>query len=1285
MDPQALKDRLQRHTAAVDAIRVTSDLHPSVRAGIAKQLDGIAEDVERDVTPAVRAASDPALSDELARLYRGMAMINSWLEGRKELGRAWIDRAAEFATSDVLRDLVTADQNGLRDGEAFEGIRSLCQRGLVDKARRQLVKRRKSTADPVMKKRIDEFLADPRNFIAPIRSAPSMMTYNGVGTMLHGERDRKADGSYVATLCIVFLFIPLIPLRSYLVQRVQQGWRFYGRVPLSPFAFWWRRLILLGPLLFGLGAWGVDAYDASPRVREERALSAAGDQIGRRDYAGALKTLKPLAWTGSESRSARMKELWGKALTAALEEIDGPERASRFLASSGATARELNRPLDARQAAAADAALKRLASGPESAPSTLNLIAWLCALSPEYTGKQADLALRACAGSKDPQLLAGAVDLCVAASRPCPPEILRALKEALLRSGHPTWNADAVTYLRAADPADARPVLLARLETPWKGAGLKEDLSALANLPEPFRRLCSADAERDPAKRAELLEKAAEAAGLPEPEQSWHRLGVARRLAKTYGELNEADPVHWPIAKAHPWAVRAAELAPDDAEARVTAVRYLVQDGDFDKAIALGTPALQEPKTALLVGIATARSGKPEDAAKLLRPIVERDLPAYVAGVREWNEATENKTNNTWRSLTLGTAPQAIIRSLNSLPQDKAQLQAARWVQEQVDRDPQITALSAKVRQLGDIHTAATELAMIELGLGQSLAKGPARQARLEAAEHLFLELRKVLGNDPHQELQLGQVYFWLGKDKEGAEIFDKLEQTADGPLLYKMGEIYRNLARMDTARRVLERAYEKSSGEEKEDIALTRAITNTSKEDRLLWLKKADPKSSRVRVEIDQAEAEIDMEAGRFDEAVPALKRVAAYYAGLPERTMVLNNGALIQFDLARSTGDQKYHMEALRLMRRAHESSPEDAIVLSNYVYELQQAGVAALAGNALRADLLHETPHVQWMDFVEPRPTPEETAVKAKAQPELRRSAELGVRSTVLSPDGTTGYQTQIYFLRLTRDAAGIRRLREQVESRPAPHKEDEQGEETRAPGAKVEARKKALERSLTRWEQLLPGLRKAGHAPSLAYALMSSAGIRLDAALHHVGNETFELALRDAEEAVSVYDCAATRHGEVWIRMQQASVLYAARDSSFAEWLKESPEEEASLLLFFYLRKNPETAAGFRRMEETRRAARAAADLFARNPRHSWARGWSWLRMAGDGAEEEARKIFLGNPTALEEYRIDWLLVPGSFEEAGAAWLAAELAGDTDLIAKIAASMRAKKQIPRYFKE
>lgn len=48
-------------------------------------------------------------------------------------------------------------------------------------------------------------------------------TLNGCGTSFYGKRHPAEDGSYVTTLWVTFLWVPLIPLRSYRVRPVGKG------------------------------------------------------------------------------------------------------------------------------------------------------------------------------------------------------------------------------------------------------------------------------------------------------------------------------------------------------------------------------------------------------------------------------------------------------------------------------------------------------------------------------------------------------------------------------------------------------------------------------------------------------------------------------------------------------------------------------------------------------------------------------------------------------------------------------------------------------------------------------------------------------------------------------------------------------------------------------------------------------------------------------------------------------------------------------------------------------
>jgi hypothetical protein len=76
---------------------------------------------------------------------------------------------------------------------------------------------------------------------------PPLFTFNGIGIALYGSRDfDQATGTYVASACLVVLFIPIFILGSYRVANAQSSgwfsgssWHVLGRVPLSPLARGW--------------------------------------------------------------------------------------------------------------------------------------------------------------------------------------------------------------------------------------------------------------------------------------------------------------------------------------------------------------------------------------------------------------------------------------------------------------------------------------------------------------------------------------------------------------------------------------------------------------------------------------------------------------------------------------------------------------------------------------------------------------------------------------------------------------------------------------------------------------------------------------------------------------------------------------------------------------------------------------------------------------------------------------------------------------------------------------
>ena len=131
------------------------------------------------------------------------------------------------------------------------------------KARKALVQAARTERNPERALLQKKHAANFRLWLEPLRGTPSMFTFNGFGTMLYGKHQKEADSSFIATLWIVLLFVPIWPLASYLVTKAQpRGWHFLAKAPRPPFAQVMQRLVVVA-LVALVVLTGVLLYDAS--------------------------------------------------------------------------------------------------------------------------------------------------------------------------------------------------------------------------------------------------------------------------------------------------------------------------------------------------------------------------------------------------------------------------------------------------------------------------------------------------------------------------------------------------------------------------------------------------------------------------------------------------------------------------------------------------------------------------------------------------------------------------------------------------------------------------------------------------------------------------------------------------------------------------------------------------------------------------------------------------------------------------------------------------------------
>jgi hypothetical protein len=149
-----------------------------------------------------------------------------------------LDRSPELA---LLAERSPALRKAIERGRPLDAYRALYWATKLGRLKGELA----ATAKTLLGQR--------RVFFKPLAGAPTMFTYNGIGTSLYGRSDFDGhDGTYVATLFAVVLFVPVFPIASYLVRDAsnagRRAWTFMAKVPLDAASHLWQRTIATGIL-----------------------------------------------------------------------------------------------------------------------------------------------------------------------------------------------------------------------------------------------------------------------------------------------------------------------------------------------------------------------------------------------------------------------------------------------------------------------------------------------------------------------------------------------------------------------------------------------------------------------------------------------------------------------------------------------------------------------------------------------------------------------------------------------------------------------------------------------------------------------------------------------------------------------------------------------------------------------------------------------------------------------------------------------------------------------------
>ncbi len=958
-----------------------------------KKIDELKSTLAEDIEPRFREAIEEAEDTELAPMIRRrtahlFADAAAVLQASGDGIRAGdlLRKAEGFASDPEHREELVAAQ---KEPAVFARLilaRWFLSEGRFDEADKAAKRVRRETKQRALDARAKKLLGGPR----PLRGGPpSLFTLNGFGTGLYGERDRDAEGSYVATLCICFLFIPVFPLAAYRVMRVDtRTYRFFAKEKLSSFARAVQAILGLG-IACGIGGAALNGWLESTDHKAEVALDGAKGAEKKGDDGAAIEAYAHVV-RDFPSTSAAVREAADAIARLAAKKIPSPctlesLEAVRREASSFSSLRE-----EVRTAAVGTPLAKRLDAcateigdaDDDHARAALRVL---------------DLAGETAAGTPDAKWVEErritarrTFALKSAAERP-----LLALAE-LAKLGDKESIAAAKKLVFGLDDA-------LRVEA-------KVDVERWAR---------SARSDRDSEGANEAIAALAKASAANEADEKLIAAGDEKAIAKAAAD----HPADQTLAV----AVAGQKRAHGDDKAAIEILSKLGAPGHL-------TGAAQE-----MLANAHADAGDLAKADAILSALVDERLPAFQDAQRAYGAAADAAQRKITDGLRADVVPSDLERRLAGLTgDDKKREEFQKWLGEKMETDPSLMILRAEYIARGSAVPASLALGMIKLRRAAS-ASGDERKRLLDQAERSFLAIRDEAAGDPRFHLALGQVYHRLGKTEEGEREMASVLERKEPTLKLRVADTYRALGLHSRARQVARAVYDETSGESQPrfEAAHLLSVLADGIDEQEDWLRRSDPASPVVRVDLDHVQGERLLRDGKAPEADQKFKKCADFYARSAKTSSVsANNAATETMYRYTATGDPAHLRASAAYLEDAVRLEPDQAIILGNLVGSLSELGYLSMLGKWIdaRALVLDPTEVRVVARSILDGPLAAEAVEALRKDPSFLRALELSRKEQVLAPQMRSAYRLSIAWLEATRDVKGLEDLGKRLEMLP-----------------------------------------------------------------------------------------------------------------------------------------------------------------------------------------------------------------------------------------------------------
>jgi hypothetical protein len=481
---------------------------------------------------------------------------------------------------------------------------------------------------------------------------------------------------------------------------------------------------------------------------------------------------------------------------------------------------------------------------------------------------------------------------------------------------------------------------------------------------------------------------------------------------------------------------------PQDVAIAVRLAAALADEGTIDRAVALLQPLqdkLADTEGARILGQHYAAQGDFAAAYELLAPYCQTRLASY----REAEQAFEAQLKATHtraiQNLQNGAADEAFYRRYESASEAEQNEMVDHYLMEEMQEDVQIPLARERLIREGRIVPVALDFGVVQLERAQSLADPAARQAELTQAEQTFLAVGGAVGETDEYQLNLGKVYYWLGKQEEGRKLFDEIlaRNAASAEIKLAVAQTMRVVGAEQEARELAEQIFAGETNEEfRNGAARLRSVLSTDAADEVAWLEKVTSTDADQRASLASAKARQAMAAGRDVEAARFLRESAAIYASLPDNSSTLNNAAIAYSALFSIEGKREDLAQAADRMTRAVGMMPDNSILMVNAADLLLQQAVADTIADKLDprvAILFGKLPAISLCyDNEAERKIIQQSL---EAHPALAKARQFYERAMLLAPRRADNYEYAADLANLLDDEAALARIASRIASRIA----------------------------------------------------------------------------------------------------------------------------------------------------------------------------------------------------------------------------------------------------------